>query len=61
MEIQKWLQETMTRQERRAVPIMTHPGIELCGKTVKDAVTSGEVHAEATSNIRRQLRRSSWI
>lgn len=47
MEIQKWLQETMSWQERRAVPIMTHPGIELCGKTVKDAVTSGEVHAEA--------------
>ena len=54
MEIQKWLQETMSRQERRAVPIMTHPGIELCGKTVKDAVSSGEVHAEAICRLNEQ-------
>ena len=26
---------------------MTHPGIELCGYTVRDAVTSGEAHADA--------------
>ena len=51
MDIQKWVQETMDMTERRAVPIMTHPGIELCGKTVKDAVTSGEVHAEAICRL----------
>ena len=34
MEIQEWLQETIRQKERRAIPIMTHPGIELCGKTV---------------------------
>lgn len=33
--------------KRLAVPIMTHPGIELTGKTVKDAVTDGQVHANA--------------
>jgi len=26
---------------------MTHPGIELCGNTVKQAVTDGQVHADA--------------
>lgn len=26
---------------------MTHPGIELCGRTVFDAVTDGQVHADA--------------
>lgn len=26
---------------------MTHPGIELCGRTVMDAVTDGQVHADA--------------
>lgn len=51
MEIQKWIQETTGRKERRAVPIMTHPGIELCGKTVKDAVTNGEVHAQAICRL----------
>lgn len=54
MEIQKWLHETRNRQERRAIPIMTHPGIELCGKTVRDAVTDGEVHAEAICRLNEQ-------
>lgn len=54
MEIQKWLQETIGQKERRAIPIMTHPGIELCGKTVRDAVTNGEVHAEAICRLNEQ-------
>ena len=29
------------------MPIMTHPGIELCGRTVLEAVTDGQVHADA--------------
>lgn len=33
--------------KRTAIPIMTHPGIELIGKTVFDAVTDGSVHAAA--------------
>lgn len=32
---------------RKSIPIMTHPGIELCGYTVRQAVTNGEVHANA--------------
>lgn len=51
MEIQKWLQETIGQKERKAIPIMTHPGIELCGKTVEDAVTSGRVHADAICRL----------
>lgn len=34
-------------QKRIAIPIMTHPGIELCGCTVRQAVTDGAVHADA--------------
>ncbi len=29
------------------IPIMTHPGIELCGSSVLKAVTDGQTHAEA--------------
>ncbi len=54
MEIQEWLQETIRQKERRAIPIMTHPGIELCGKTVRDAVTSGMVHADAICRLNEQ-------
>lgn len=34
-----------------AVPIMTHPGIEIIGKRVVDAVTDGLVHADAVCAV----------
>ena len=37
----------MASDKRVAVPIMTHPGIEYIGKTVREAVTDGQVHFEA--------------
>lgn len=33
--------------KRIAIPIMTHPGIEMCGYSVRQAVTDGAVHAES--------------
>ena len=37
----------LNRNKRYAIPIMTHPGIELIEKTVKAAVTDGQTHADA--------------
>ena len=37
----------MASEKRIALPIMTHPGIEYIGKTVREAVTDGEVHFAA--------------
>lgn len=37
----------LQKKKRIAIPIMTHPGIELIGKTVKEAVTDGKVHSDA--------------
>ncbi len=45
--ITKWSEDIKTKSSRVAVPIMTHPGIELIGATVLDAVTKGQVHYEA--------------
>lgn len=47
MKINDWKNHIQSTNSRIAIPIMTHPGIELCNKTVRDAVTSGNVHAEA--------------
>lgn len=46
-----WKDSTISGKRRLAVPIMTHPGIELCGCSVKDAVMSGEKHAEAILSL----------
>ena len=35
------------------MPVMTHPGIDLIGKSVQDAVTDGEVHANAIVALRK--------
>lgn len=37
----------LQEKKRAAIPIMTHPGIELTGNTVRQAVTDGQVHADA--------------
>lgn len=47
IQINKWISNCLEEKRRFALPIMTHPGIELCDKTVKDAVTDGTVQAQA--------------
>lgn len=49
--MKEWYHDVIATPERIAIPIMTHPGIELCGKTVKQAVTNGETHAEAICKL----------
>lgn len=41
------IDQIMRTKGHKALPIMTHPGIEHLGKTVKDAVTDGNVHFQA--------------
>ena len=47
MNMREWAEGIIRRKEVTAIPIMTHPGIELTGKTVYDAISNGEVHFEA--------------
>lgn len=42
-----WIKEVLESERQLVVPIMTHPGIEAIGNSVKDAVTNGEVHYKA--------------
>lgn len=43
----EWIQSILIGKKKIAIPIMTHPGIELIGKTVYEAVTDGSIHYEA--------------
>ncbi len=51
MNIKKWATDVIAGPTRLAIPIMTHPGIEIIGKTVLDAVTDGTVHFEAIKAV----------
>ena len=47
----KWMRSLIADSRVAAVPIMTHPGIELIGKRVVDAVSDGRVHADAVKAL----------
>lgn len=54
MNVDKWIGEIIASPERYTIPIMTHPGIEMTGATVKEAVQSGKVHAKAIEALSRK-------
>lgn len=47
MNIKEWCNNVIATKERVALPIMTHPGIELIDKKVIEIVTDGKVQLEA--------------
>ena len=47
----EWMRSLIADSRVAAVPIMTHPGIELIGKRVVDAVSDGRVHADAVKAL----------
>jgi uroporphyrinogen decarboxylase len=51
MDISSWVNQLISSETRVAIPIMTHPGIEMIGKKVSDAVQDGKVHALAIQKL----------
>ncbi len=51
MDMRIWVQEVIEQKLRVAIPIMTHPGIEMNGHTVKEALQDGAIHAKAIEKI----------
>ena len=47
----KWIADVIRQKETAAIPIMTHPGIELNGNTVREAVSNGEIHYRAVKSL----------
>ncbi len=51
MNMKQWVNDLRSSDTRVALPIMTHPGIEMLGKQVVDAVRDGRVHYEAIKAV----------
>lgn len=49
--MKQWVADIIHQKEVTAMPVMTHPGIELNGNTVREAVCNGKVHAEAVIKL----------
>lgn len=55
MNIDRWIDTIISSKKKVALPIMTHPGIELLGNSVQDAVMDGEVHFRAIEALNRNF------
>ena len=54
MNMKQWVADVIRQKEVTAIPVMTHPGIELNGNTVHEAVSNGRVHYEAVMKLTQQ-------
>ena len=45
--MKQWIADIISQQDVMAIPVMTHPGIEHNGRTVREAVCNGQIHADA--------------
>lgn len=54
MNMKEWVAQVIARKEVLALPVMTHPGIEQNGHTVRQAVSDGRIHAEAVLALARR-------
>jgi uroporphyrinogen decarboxylase len=51
----EWIRSVLQSDEKLAIPIMTHPGIEMINNKVIDAVKDGEVHFKAVEAINKNF------
>lgn len=54
--MKQWVADIIHQKEVAAIPVMTHPGIEQNGNTVREAVSNGKVHADAVVKLTQSYR-----
>ena len=54
--MKQWAADVIGQQRVMAIPVMTHPGIEMNGHSVREAVSDGRVHAEAVVALAEKYR-----
>ena len=50
----QWVADIIRQRKVAAIPVMTHPGIELNGHTVRQAVSDGNIHYQAVMTLAKQ-------
>ena len=52
--MKQWVADIIQQRKVTAIPVMTHPGIEHNGHTVRQAVSNGQIHYEAVMTLTQQ-------
>jgi uroporphyrinogen decarboxylase len=55
MNMNNWIEFVLQSKDRLAIPLMTHPGIELAGEKILTAVNDGEIHYRAIKSIQERF------
>ena len=55
----QWMEGIIRQRAVTAIPIMTHPGIEMNGNTVREAVSDGKVHYDAVMTLKHRYPESA--
>ena len=53
--MRQWVADIIRQREVAAIPVMTHPGIEQNGHTVRQAVSDGNIHYQAVMTLAKQF------
>ena len=53
--MRQWVADIIRQREVAAIPVMTHPGIEQNGHTVRQAVSDGNIHYQAVMTLAQQF------
>ena len=53
--MRQWVADIIRQREVAAIPVMTHPGIEQNGHTVRQAVSDGNIHYQAVITLAQQF------
>ena len=56
MDVFEWRERIIRNRRAEALPVMTHPGIELNGCTVRQAVSDGVTHSRAVTTLASRYR-----
>ena len=49
--MKQWVRDVIADEKVQSIPVMTHPGIEITGNTVLEAVSKGDVHFKSVQAL----------
>ncbi len=61
MNMNKWLEDIISSPKRKALPIMTYPGLELVNKKVKDVISNSEFQFECINELSNKYKTEATV
>jgi len=55
MNMKQWVAETIRTEKKTALPILSFPGIQLLGKTVKEVISDSDLYADGLCSVAARL------